>query len=227
MIELRQYTLHPRQRDTLVELFDREFVETQEAVGIRVIGQFRDLDDPDRFVWLRGYADMAARASCLPAFYDGPVWAAHRDTANPTMIDSSNVLLLRPAWDGAAMRVGDRAAPGATRLPPGLLATWVLALKEGATPELLALCRKQLLPALDRAGALPLGCYVSESAPNNFPRHPVREGEQVLAVFALFADSGALAAFTQGSPGAALAGWFAAAPLLLRLQPTARSALHG
>ena len=52
VVELRQYTLHPGKRDVLIDLFDREFVETQEAVGIKVIGQFRDLDHPDHFVWL-------------------------------------------------------------------------------------------------------------------------------------------------------------------------------
>jgi hypothetical protein len=34
VFELRQYTLRPGQRDVLIELFDRELVETQEAVGI-------------------------------------------------------------------------------------------------------------------------------------------------------------------------------------------------
>src|SRR3546814_4941010 len=65
VVELRQYTLHPGQRDVLIELFEREFIESQEATGIRVIGQFRDLDDPDRFVWLRGFADLPARARAL------------------------------------------------------------------------------------------------------------------------------------------------------------------
>jgi hypothetical protein len=68
ILELRQYTLHPGRRDDLIELFDREFVETQEAVGIQVIGQFRDLDKPDRFVWLRGFNDMPGRAQSLTAF---------------------------------------------------------------------------------------------------------------------------------------------------------------
>src|SRR5687767_14085568 len=58
VVELRQYTLHPGQRDVLIELFEREFVETQEAEGMRIVGQFRDLDNPDRFVWLRGFPDM-------------------------------------------------------------------------------------------------------------------------------------------------------------------------
>src|SRR5215203_6505977 len=96
IVELRQYTLHPGKRDVLIELFDREFVETQEAVGMSIIGQFRDLDDPDRFVWLRGFDDMPRRAQALGCFYGGPVWKAHKDQANATMIDSDDVLLLRP-----------------------------------------------------------------------------------------------------------------------------------
>jgi hypothetical protein len=68
VVELRQYTLHPGKRDILIELFDREFVESQEALGIRVIGQFRDLDSPDRFVWLRGFLDMNSRAKALSDF---------------------------------------------------------------------------------------------------------------------------------------------------------------
>lgn len=81
VVELRPYALHPGQRDVLIELFDREFVESQEAAGMRVIGQFRDLDDPDRFIWLRGFPGMDARAESLTAFYSGPIWRAHRDVA--------------------------------------------------------------------------------------------------------------------------------------------------
>ena len=85
IVELRQYTLHPGTRDVLIDLFDREFVESQEALGIRVIGQFRDVDDPDRFVWLRGFRDMPSRARGLTDFYGGPVWKAHREVANGTV----------------------------------------------------------------------------------------------------------------------------------------------
>lgn len=53
VVELRQYTLHPGKRDVLIELFDREFIESQEIIGMYVIGQFRDLDNPYRFVWLQ------------------------------------------------------------------------------------------------------------------------------------------------------------------------------
>src|SRR5262249_50136163 len=69
--ELRQYPLHPGQREVLISLFDRHLVEPQEAVGMRVVGQFRDLDHPDRFVWLRSFEDMVTRDAALRAFYGG------------------------------------------------------------------------------------------------------------------------------------------------------------
>src|SRR5688500_18059770 len=95
IVELRMYSLHPGRRDELIRLVERGFIGSQEAVGIQVIGQFVVLDDPNRVIWLRGFHDMPARAESLNAFYSGPVWKAHREAANATMIDSDNVLLLR------------------------------------------------------------------------------------------------------------------------------------
>lgn len=43
VVELRQYTLHAGKRDVLIDLFDRELVESQEALGMKVIGQFHDV----------------------------------------------------------------------------------------------------------------------------------------------------------------------------------------
>jgi len=85
IVELRQYTLYAGRRDTLIELFDREFVIPQERLGLRLLGQFRDLDDPDRFVWLRGFASWEERPQALGAFYTGEAWKAHREAANATM----------------------------------------------------------------------------------------------------------------------------------------------
>ena len=61
IIELRQYTLHPSTRETLVRVFEEHFIEAQERYGMRILGQFRDLANPDRFVWIRDFADMEAR----------------------------------------------------------------------------------------------------------------------------------------------------------------------
>jgi hypothetical protein len=233
VIELRQYTLHPGKRDTLVELFDREFIEPQEALGMCVIGQFRDLDHPDRFVWLRGFKDMASRPNGLQAFYGGPVWAAHRNVANATMVDSDNVLLLRPAWPGSAIAStpGHRAAPGANQLPRGVLDATIFHLKRPPDAALLAFCRDRMTRVLQGGGAKVLGWYVTEPAANNFPRLPVREGVNALVGFALFEDAGTLATFEasgtwQREVAPDLARRLAQPPEPLRLAPTARSAIH-
>src|SRR5437763_15643823 len=115
IVELRQYTLHPGKRDVLIDLFDREFIEPQEAIRIKVIGQFRDVDDPDRFVWLRGFREMASRAKALQDFYGGAVWKAHREAANCTMVDSNDVLLLRSATSASGFSLENMKRPLSTQ----------------------------------------------------------------------------------------------------------------
>ncbi|WP_405421268.1 NIPSNAP family protein [Streptomyces erythrochromogenes] len=188
VIELRQYTLRPGRRDDLIELFDRELVETQEEQGITVLGQFRDLDDPDRFVWLRAFPDMAARHVALTAFYGGPVWARHRDRANATMTDSDDVLLLRPLTDGSGFHAAPctRPRPGAPA-PARFVSATVWSFPSGR-PDGIALVRDGLLPLLRSTGAAPLAAYATESAPNTFPGLPVRTGENAAVVLTSHPD---------------------------------------
>jgi hypothetical protein len=224
VVELRRYTLHPGRRDALIELFDREFVEAQEELGMHVIGQFRNASDADQFVWLRGFADMESRARGLQAFYGGPVWAAHREAANATMLDSDNVLLLRPAWKGAAIcAAATRAARNASSIPAGAVDVAIITLAEPASDTFLADCSERIGPALSRAGANVLGWYRTEYAPNNFPRLPVRDGEHVVVAISLFNDAAALGRFlASGTWERELARPVEHLPLI----PTARSALH-
>ncbi|MBO9661578.1 NIPSNAP family protein [Dokdonella sp.] len=230
IVELRQYTLHPGRRDDLIALFEREFVESQEACGMRLLGQFRDLDDPDRFVWLRGFADMPRRAEALAAFYNGPVWRAHREAANATMVDSDDVLLLRPARSGSGFALGDtrRAAFGAVAPPCGMVVAmiWQLPLRVGA--DFVELFERRVAPRLLDAGATPLASFVSEHAANTFPALPVREGENVLVCFAGFDDEAHWRSRFGDLPRGSNARRGAAGdPHILRLAPTARSLLRG
>ncbi len=188
IVELRQYTLHPGMRDVLIDLFDRELVESQEALGMRVIGQFRDLGNSNRFVWLRGFDDMTTRAQGLQAFYGGPVWKAHRDTANATMVDSDNVLLLRPARpaSGFALENSDRPPPGSNEIPKGLVVATIYYLTEPADAAFVDFFERAIKPELRDAGASVLAHFVTENSANNFPALPVREGENVFVWFSRF-----------------------------------------
>ena len=189
IVELRMYTLHPGRRDELVRLFEREFIETQEAVGIQVIGQFYDLDDPNRFIWLRGFHDMPARTQALQAFYTGPIWKAHRDAANATMVDSDNVLLLRPPHGSCGFSLSDPRPPLGSRVKQrGFLAATIYYFDAPADSGFIAYFENTIGPVLTDFGASVLAWFVTEDSPNTFPALPVREGEHVFLWFAGFPD---------------------------------------
>jgi hypothetical protein len=233
VVELRQYTTHAGKRDVLIDLFDREFIESQEALGMKVIGQFRDVDDPDRFVWLRGFRDMAARAAGLQAFYGGPVWKDHREAANATMLDSDNVLLLRSAQPGSGFLHGVVARPprGTNGHGSGLVIATVYSLDAPAENDFVDYFSREVKPALIDAGATVLALFVTDESPNNFPALPVRENENVFVWFAGFADarSGLLwsADHTALELSSVDAPGLKGRPQRLRLTPTARSLLTG
>jgi len=224
VVELRQYTLHPGKRDMLIDLFEREFVETQEACGMRLFGHFRDLDNPDRFVWLRGFRNMDDRAAGLTAFYGGATWKTHRNEANATIDDSDNVLLLRPvrAGSGFADTDAQRAAVGAPAAPAYLVVAMLWPAPAHAGAELVDALDQRIAAWLQQAGARRLASFVSEHAPNTFPALPVREGENVHVCFAAFDDD---AHWQRHVAEAANLG--EAAPQILRLAPTPRSRLRG
>jgi hypothetical protein len=225
--ELRNYLLRPGQRDVLIDLFEREFIESQAALGICVAGTFRDLDDPDRFVWIRGFPDFASRATALDAFYTGPVWQSHRTVANATMIDSDNVLLLRP-HRGTLSRGGERAPVGAARAPGSVFvaATWFL--PPGGESAFADFFSGEIAPRLRDSGGNVLATFVSETRANNYPRLPVRENVNAFVAITRF---GSLAEQTDsaralGALGREIERRVVQTTETLRLQPTARSLLR-
>lgn len=240
IVELRQYTLHPGRRDVLIDLFDREFIESQEALGIQVIGQFRDLDRPDYFVWLRGFPDMETRLEALTTFYSGPVWKTHREAANATMIDSDDVLLLHPARPGSGFPAEprERLPADSSEVPAGLVVATIYYLDAPADSELIDFFERTVVPVAADSGVRILASFVTEGSPNTYPRLPVREGEQVFVWFAMHRDaaeyeecaaalgrSGRWKGEIEGEGG--LGRWVKGAPEVLRLAPTGRSRLRG
>jgi hypothetical protein len=233
VIELRQYSLHPGRREAFIELFDGTFADPLDATGMTVIGQFRDLDRPDRFVWLRGFQDMPSRARELAAFYDGDLWHAHRNEANASIDDSDNVLLLEPALPSLGFKaIPPRSAPSNAAAPGLVVVTLYYTQAEGLN-TFTASFDRSLRHRAEIAGARTLAAYVSSSQENNFPRLPIRVGEHVFVWVAQFASPAAyadyqlkLAADKQSNQ----THWrelLTRDPEVLRLSPTPGSRLRG
>jgi hypothetical protein len=230
VVELRQYTLKPGQRDTLIELFEREFVDTQEACGMDLLGTFRDLDAPDRFVWMRGFADMESRARALTDFYGGPDWLAHREAANATKVEWRDVHLLRP--------VGFLHSPERVRRQDdgSVVIATIYPLRQGGGEAFAGFFERAMVPLLWNANVPVAARFRTETAANSYPRLPVRENDTVFVWLARFPTAAraalALACIDEAldwTPSVAEPLWqqLVQPPQVLRLAPTATSRLRG
>ena len=132
---------------------------------MKLIGQFRDLDRPDHFVWPEAsptwsIVDRASRPST------GDLCGRPRDAANATMIDSDDVLLLRPLPSTARFDpLPPRPAPG-VQIPASIVGVTIRSL-DG--PVDVVVVERELLPALATASSPPLAMFVEEASENTFP----------------------------------------------------------
>ena len=183
--EFRDYTLLPGQREALIDLFEREFIETQEALGSTIVATFRDLDRSDRFVWIRRFADMRTRAAALDGFYTGPTWRTHRSAANATIVDSDNVLLLKPQSGDVARHTAPHPPIGAPA-PHSLVLATIYNLEPGADAAFAAHYAAEIAPHLRDHCAGPFATLATEHSPNSYARLPVREHDTVLLTLTHF-----------------------------------------
>jgi quinol monooxygenase YgiN len=228
VVELRRYTLKPGARDTLIEIFEDHLVETQEATGMRLGGLFRDRDDPDRFVWMRAFASLEARRAALTAFYGGPVWKTHGPAANATMVDSDDVLLLRPT-DPAHPALPPRTPRRPRTAAPDCERVLVTAYVHDPDKDLESWLARDVHPVIEAALGTRVGTWRTEPGPNTYPALPVRPDHAFVWTATFVDDTARLAGIARLETSPA---WAAMRPVLasrvrsrevMQLQPTARS----
>ncbi len=234
VVELRQYTLMPGARDTLIELFERELIEPQEAVGMRVGGLFRDQANPDRFVWFRGFTGLAARRAGLTDFYSGPVWRQHGPAANQTMVDSDNVLLLQRTDPPHPVPEPEQPRPAAGTTPADKAPRErvLVTVYEFPEDEVVATwLASEVHAVLESTLGVTVGTWRTLAVANDFPGLPVREDTHVFVWAATFPDQNG-ADQARASLASSHVWQEEVAPRLrasvkatqeLRLQPTSRS----
>jgi hypothetical protein len=154
------------------------------------------------------------------------------------MIDSDNVLLLRPPLptSGFSLENLKRAPIGTDEIPTSLVIATIYYFAAPVTPDFIKFFEYTLRPMAERLSATISASLVTENSENTFPALPVRAGEKVFVWFSTFPDLAAyenyLAALSRSEGwrskvSAALTRFLEKAPEILRLSPTARSLLRG
>ncbi|MGH7588548.1 MAG: NIPSNAP family protein [Gemmatimonadota bacterium] len=185
VVEFRNYRLRPGVREAFIDYFEARFLDSQEDVGMQVLGQFRLVGQPDRFVWIRGFEDLAGRRRALETFYEGPYWERWKGPANDMMIEWDRVHLLRPR-DGSwalADRIRHSPLPREGRLAR-VVATFCHAREAGSDEGL----EGRIRSALEDRGHTILGGFVTETAENDYPRLPVIQEPGLVVILSLHQD---------------------------------------
>jgi hypothetical protein len=213
VVELRRYLMHEGQRENFAAYFDSYFPEAFQQLGAIAFGQFFERHQTSVFTWLRGFRDMDARAVVNGAFYYGPVWKEHKPAVNPLMIDSDNVLLLRPLDANRGVTVlpaVDVVREGHTNR--GVVIAQIFAVED---VEAFARDAEPIFASYRDAGVREAGVLATLDAPNNFPQHPIRTDGPFLVWLGIVEDA---QAFTPSSSLVATETLF--------LHPTRRSRLR-
>ena len=95
IVEIRMYKIKPGQRDRFIELFEQGLGHQIEH-GLRVLGQFRSLEDDDTFVWVRAFKNQEERLRLSRDHYFSPHWLNSRRFDVAPLLVSAEVILVEP-----------------------------------------------------------------------------------------------------------------------------------
>jgi hypothetical protein len=93
IVEVRSYRIKPGRRAEFIRFFETQSVPALRAHGMKVTGPFLDLENPNKFVWLRSFPSVEARDQMKTAFYEGEVWKNKLEAIAMPMLESYDVIL--------------------------------------------------------------------------------------------------------------------------------------
>jgi len=94
IIEMRTHKLKPGMRDRFMEVFRARSMPAQAAIGMKIVGPFPSIEDPDTIFFMRGFPDLASRTRMKDEFYEGPLWKGELEAILLPMIDKYDVVLV-------------------------------------------------------------------------------------------------------------------------------------
>ena len=209
-VEMRVYTTRPEVRDRFLQYFEEHYLESQEVLGMRIWGQFRDLDEPSHFVWIRGFTSMEERLEGLRAFYTSPMWRETGQEVSAMLAARGKVRLLEPVSKSWRFDPKWGRVPLLSEAPDRDLGVVAVLELEAVAPSQssagvegvpmgLEVVEEAVgthwRPVLEAAGGASLGLFRTSGSENDFPALPVTELDDVVCWFVSFASRDDLVSF--------------------------------
>src|SRR2546425_1076653 len=117
IVEVRKYTIKPGLRARFIDFFETRAVPAQRGVGMGILGPLLDLENPDVFIWLRGFPSLEERERMKTTFYEGELWLKELEAIAMPMLERYEVILTETS-PGVVNFFGGRGSGGTARPRP-------------------------------------------------------------------------------------------------------------
>jgi hypothetical protein len=94
IIEMRTYKLKPGKRAQFLEIFRSKSVPAHVEIGMKILGPFVSIEDPDTFFFMRGFPDLPSREPMKAKFYEGELWKRELEHVLMPMIEKYDMVLV-------------------------------------------------------------------------------------------------------------------------------------
>jgi len=94
IIEMRTYRTKPGKRAEFLEIFRSRSIPAHAEIGMKILGPFSSVEDPDVFFFMRGFPDITSREPMKAKFYEGALWKGELEGILLPMLDKYDVVLV-------------------------------------------------------------------------------------------------------------------------------------
>lgn len=94
IIEMRTYKTKPGNRTEFLEIFRSKSIPAHAEIGMKILGPFLSVEDPDTFFFMRGFPDLSSREPMKAKFYEGELWKGVLENTLLPMLERYEVVVV-------------------------------------------------------------------------------------------------------------------------------------
>jgi hypothetical protein len=94
IIEMRTYKIKSGRRSEFLEIFHSKSIRAHREIGMKILGPFLSVEDPDTFFWMRAFPDLPSRESMKAKFYEGELWKDELENVLLPMLENYEVVVV-------------------------------------------------------------------------------------------------------------------------------------
>ncbi|MGA2600241.1 MAG: NIPSNAP family protein [Bryobacteraceae bacterium] len=94
IVEMRTYKTKSGRRSEFLEIFRSKSIPAHSEIGMKIVGPFLSVEDPDTFFFMRGFPNLASREPLKAKFYESELWKSELENILMPMLEKYEVVVV-------------------------------------------------------------------------------------------------------------------------------------